>query len=685
MKRALLIPFVAAGMAALFSIPAPSPLVPGFVPEARAWLPAEPLADPKFEEILQLENTRDTGDRLKALARDASPLVRARALRALARAQLAELKPLFISSLDDKEPAVRHEAAMALGLLWDQGDAGALMAAAGREKDVRVLDALIEAVGRCAVDSTGVQFLAARAGLPDTAVAARACLALGVAGYRKIPTGSALPQLIDASRSRAASVRWAAAYAMFRGPNAEATIAVRPLLKDRDSRVRIYAIRTIVAAKRTNLAEAVSSLARDPEWTVRVEALKALAPLRGGLFFSLAGLGVDDPNPLVQLTAVEALGDLHVDQGLTYLQRILNESEDLVLRGAAIVAKTKIQQDGALPDLRTWKKSSEPAIRRACAQAFGELRSDQARSLLAEMINDEDPRVLAEVVSALGNYPQIYALGDLQATLKSDDIAVLTNAASALGERRDRTAIEPLSDVFHRLRSPSDVEPMVEIMKALGKIASPTDTARAYGLLSPELSRAAVATLRDGLKDTELNVARAAAEGLRAIDGKDHSAEIVSATAAPFPLYLDEIRALTARQVRLTTRRGEIVFDLLPGAAPNTVANFVKLAASGYFDGLRFHRVVPGFVTQDGDPRGDGWGGPGYAIRCEYNDLHYETGMVGMALSGKDTGGSQYFITHTPQPHLDGKYTIFGRVTRGMDAIARLARGDKIEKVELLP
>lgn len=685
MKRALLIPFVAAAMAALVSIPGPGPLGRWSVPPAAAWLPAEPLADPKFEEILALENARDTGERLKTLARDDSPLVRARALRALARAQQEELKPLFVGALSDKEAAVRHEAALALGLLWDKGDCAALIGAAGREKDPRVQDALVEAIGRCTTDSVGVQYLSGRANQPDTLVAARACLALGVAGYRKVPTTSALPALVNASRSRAASVRWAAAYAMFRGPNAEASVAARALLKDRDPLVRVYAIRTIAAAKRTNLAEAVSGLARDPVWIVRVEALKALAPLRGGLLYSLAGLDVDDTNPLVQLTAIEALGDLHVDQGLVYLQRILNESEDAVLRGAAIVAKTKIQQDGALPDLRNWKKSSDPAIRRACAQAFGELRSDQARSLLGEMISDTDPRVLAEVVTALGNYPQIYALGDLQAVLKSDDIAVLTNAASALGERKDRTAVEPLVDVFHRLRSPSDVEPMVEIMKALGKIASPTDTANAYGILSPETTASAVAALRDGLKDTDLNVARAAAEGLAAIDGKDHTGEMPSAAAAPFPLHLDEIKGLTARQVRLVTRRGDVIFDLFPGAAPNTVANFVKLAASGYFNGLNFHRVVPGFVTQDGDPRGDGWGGPGYAIRCEYNDLHYETGTVGMALSGKDTGGSQYFITHAPQPHLDGKYTIFGKVTSGMDVIARLARGDKIEKVELLP
>ena len=99
---------------------------------------------------------------------------------------------------------------------------------------------------------------------------------------------------------------------------------------------------------------------------------------------------------------------------------------------------------------------------------------------------------------------------------------------------------------------------------------------------------------------------------------------------------------------------------------------FARLARSGYFNGLAFHRVVPNFVIQDGDPRGDGWGGPGYAIPCEYNEQPYKTGTVGMALSGKDTGGSQWFVTLAPQPRLEGRYTVFGDVVSGMDLVERI-------------
>jgi len=135
----------------------------------------------------------------------------------------------------------------------------------------------------------------------------------------------------------------------------------------------------------------------------------------------------------------------------------------------------------------------------------------------------------------------------------------------------------------------------------------------------------------------------------------------------------------------LNTEKGTFTIELLPEDAPLTVDNFIKLARSNYFDGLEVHRVVPNFVMQDGDPRGDGNGGPGWSIRCEINMVPYERGVVGMALSGKDTGGSQWFVTHSPQPHLDGGYTVFGRVNEsGMKVVDNIVRGDKIVTVKII-
>ena len=112
--------------------------------------------------------------------------------------------------------------------------------------------------------------------------------------------------------------------------------------------------------------------------------------------------------------------------------------------------------------------------------------------------------------------------------------------------------------------------------------------------------------------------------------------------------------------------------------APLTVANFIALARKGFFRNNAIHRLVPDFVVQAGDPRGDGEGGPGYTIRDELNELPYLRGTVGMALDWEDTGGSQFFITHSPQPHLDARYTVFGRVVNGMDVVDRLVQWDVI-------
>ena len=170
--------------------------------------------------------------------------------------------------------------------------------------------------------------------------------------------------------------------------------------------------------------------------------------------------------------------------------------------------------------------------------------------------------------------------------------------------------------------------------------------------------------------------------GRRFADSLERAHRPRNATPPSYPADFAEPPAV--KGAVLHTTAGDIQWSFFAREAPQTVRNFVRLAERGYFDGLAVHRVVPNFVIQDGDPTGTGSGGPGYTIRCEYNRLRYEAGMVGMALSGKDTGGSQWFVTHSPQPRLDGRYTIFARVTSGMDVVWRIVQGDRILKVEIL-
>ena len=135
----------------------------------------------------------------------------------------------------------------------------------------------------------------------------------------------------------------------------------------------------------------------------------------------------------------------------------------------------------------------------------------------------------------------------------------------------------------------------------------------------------------------------------------------------------------------LETSKGTIALDLYPEHAPKTVNNFVFLARAGFYDGISFHRVIPNFMVQGGDPTGSGSGGPGYRFEDELtnNPLSHETGSLSRANAGPDTNGSQFFITHSPQPHLDGRHTVFGKVTSGQDIVDAIGQGDAIQSVTI--
>jgi len=151
---------------------------------------------------------------------------------------------------------------------------------------------------------------------------------------------------------------------------------------------------------------------------------------------------------------------------------------------------------------------------------------------------------------------------------------------------------------------------------------------------------------------------------------------------APPAMTIDSKKKYRAR---IQTSRGAISVDLHAQHAPKTVNNFVFLAREGFYDGITFHRVIANFMIQTGDPTGSGRGGPGYRFEDETkgNPARHETGVLSMANAGPNTNGSQFFITHAPQPHLDGKHTVFGKVVEGQDVVNAIRQGDQLTKVEI--
>jgi cyclophilin family peptidyl-prolyl cis-trans isomerase len=299
-------------------------------------------------------------------------------------------------------------------------------------------------------------------------------------------------------------------------------------------------------------------------------------------------------------------------------------------------------------------------------------------------------------------------LGRLDASLRDADGRVRASAAEALAALADSTSVSRI--VRQRLRAAltdSDFVVRASALAALAKGASIDDLAAA--------TRSYAIAMRDADLDARLafwTLADSAIRSHRSVlpDSVDRALAAISRPAGPLERaraasiprfaawadsteeprdaswYLARAReALASRPpvARIETERGVIELLLFPADAPITVHNFVTLARRHYFDGQRFHRVVPNFVIQAGDPRGDGNGGPGYAIRDELNPHRYLRGTLGMALSGPNSGGSQFFVTHAPQPHLDGGYTVFGQLRAGGEVIDRIVQGDRIDRITI--
>jgi len=279
------------------------------------------------------------------------------------------------------------------------------------------------------------------------------------------------------------------------------------------------------------------------------------------------------------------------------------------------------------------------------------------------------PRAVPDFLRALAAFKPPGLAEVLRGHLKDSDVIVRATAAELLGELpADETNARSLIAALPVALADKELnDAALAILDSLAKLKSAK----------------ANEAIKTALDSQDHLIRRKAVALLKENGGGDFSARIgivqTRNTAADYERAIERI----GKQIDavVTTDKGSFTIRLLPDEAPLTVDNFIQLADRKYFNGITVHRVVPNFVIQDGDPRGDGNGGPGYQIRCEINEVPYERGAVGMALSGKDTGGSQWFVTHSPQPHLDGGYTVFGNVVAGMDTVDAIVRGDVIRSI----
>ena len=333
-------------------------------------------------------------------------------------------------------------------------------------------------------------------------------------------------------------------------------------------------------------------------------------------------------------------------------------------------AAAAIDQDTFLIVLASLDPDRHWTVRAALATLLATMPPEVAVDRLRSMANDEDKRVWPAAMRALIRLkaPDVEAL--ILERLKDPDFAVRAAAADLIGTLKPATGPAALREAY--TAGLPDVT-YVARAAALDAIAE-------FGATD------AVGLLKTALEDQEWAVRVRAAELLArfepATDVQSTIRPVPNAAPAPY----DDPSLIApdySPHVFIETAKGTIEFELAVLDAPQTSRNFMLLARKGFFNGLAIHRVVPNFVMQDGDSRGDGQGGPGYTIRDELNERPFLRGTVGMALSWNDTGGSQFFIAHSPQPHLDARYTVFGHVVNGMDVVDRIQQGDMIDRVRV--
>src|SRR6266705_2765231 len=604
--------------------------------------------------------------------------------RVLAAADARAFDPaLFGEALRHPEPVVRRQAALAAGRIGDpaavdalvealgdsnQGVAAAAAFGLGLLKESRAVAPLLALVRSVPATSQGppqteAVTALARIGGDDGARALRELLGLGTtAGVATSAVQSAalldawrlgprapVPALIGYARDPDVTARGVSRALSDTAKLAPQDVVtrIRPLLADRDAGVRVNTLRALATFRDSAFAGQAAPLAADADLNVAVAAETTLGVLGGGRAVEALQPGLTSPVFALRRQAVIALAQADAARGATAAAPLATDAD--------------------------WRWRS------VAAEAFG-AAGDRAR--LEAQLADADGRVVAQALQALAH---VVPAGDTtlgpraRQLLTHPDAAVRSVAADVLGRHPAVADVDRLTQAYARAAGDPFDDARLSAVSALGAIAQ----ASADG-------RLAVATrfvARVPRADDYL-VRRLAAERLSdAADGWGPAAPI--ATGRSVEDYRDvarrylvpALRGRPAPQVTIESDRGNVVVELLPLEAPLTVAAFLPLVDRRYFDGSRWHRVVPNFVVQGGDPRGDGWGGPGFVLRDEVNPTRYEVGTMGMALSGPDTGGSQFFVTHAPQPHLDGTYTVFGRVIAGFDVLAAIAQGDRIRSI----
>ncbi len=619
---------------------------------------------------------------LAALSTDLDESVRARAALAIGRVGLPEGVPLLVAGLSDPAERVRGYAAFGLGLMAARDGVEPLQAALA-DPVPAVRGRVIEALGLIGDASVAPAIAEASAGCPALIALiepddeqypkepdVEACR-LALYALVRLQNFDALARITLNAQGQPVSYWWPAAYALQRSADRRAIPALRTLSSVAGVYTAGFALRGLTAHEDREVLPRARALAADRTVDVklRVAAVRLMARVGGepeikGLMTMLSEEASSSP---LAIEAVTALGALRAAQAFDLLiDGVMDPAP--AMRAASLAAAAQVDPDGFLVVLSGLGRDRDWSVRAALATVMGTLPADRVTPALVDLTIDDDARVHGAALKALAavKVPDLHER--LRVALAAEDFAMRATAAELLAELRPADGAALLADAYERGETDSTYAARLAAVEAIAK----------YG-------NAAIDTLRRALGDRQWPVRVRAAALLREAGVTDAAPERPAPLRHPLSFFESETLLHPAYSPRafIETRRGVIEVQLELVDAPLTVATFVEQVRSGLFDGLRVHRLVPAFVIQTGDPRGDGTGGPGYTQRDELSFTPYLRGTVGMALGGAETGGSQWFIVTSPQPHLDAKYTTFGRVVGGWDVLDQIAANDVIERVRI--
>jgi cyclophilin family peptidyl-prolyl cis-trans isomerase/HEAT repeat protein len=645
-------------------------------------------------QIKLLEATRANPELFApAFGTDASRELRARATLALARSEHVRALPLLKRALADPDPQVRVHAAFGLGQMDLALDtnlathqmlrrkiARLLRKRHALEKDNDVKISLIRALGRVS-DAEGLRYLiriAAKSG-PHRA---DALTAIGVSGARRNVLLTQDPSLVAAvllgMTEPDARLRRAAAYAAFRHKVALGQETMNGLATETDAQTLIHFLRLLQSqpAESIRAADHLSS----PDWRVRLEAVHALSKSQSDAS-RLLSIALQDmvaeiksgvPGTMVYghvvIAACETLSKMPVGFTDATLAKVITDLQPIrpfVACSCRAARDARRFRTDAVNSCAPSVDSVERQLFAIRSIHLASVSSEERVDALQTFLKNKDFRIrIAAAQVLVQERSEIGAKTAAARLAVEDDHGVITMLLQAFEQGR-MTHLEDnlLGDVIQKLfadESSETIEPLVQAAKLMKLFKTP-------------LAREALARLNQHKNPRVRHAALGIPYGEREFGPWARVPKTIEPALAQLPLG-----------ARLKTKRGDVVIEFFRETAPQTVDNFVQLARGKVYQGTRFHRIVPDFVSQGGDPRGDGNGGPGYTIPCENSDLTYDRGIVGMALAGKDSGGSQFFVTHSEQPHLDGRYTVFARTISGQEVLEAVLPGEALLDVEFL-